>query len=584
MKTRARLRHSIAKFGLLLLFIILPLQNVTALSISGTPVKRSTAFAGTIQLTPPLNQALSYPTDPTADIPWSGGMSTVADIQAAFNNARTIENNQLGTSIPMMTLPTQIEWNGMNDGQKALWLINRERIDRGVAPLQGLEANVGSVAQYYADYLLDHNAWGHTADGRSPWQRLEDNPAIGACHDFLSVAENIYAFVTSGSSIPLPIERAIYGWMYEDGPCCSWGHRHAILWYPYNDNSGTVGSEGFLGIGRANGGPYQGPFSQPWNFAELIVMNVFDPCAGWNDSAPIVNSITRADPNPTSASSVNYIVTFSESVIGVGTNDFTLTVTGGISGASVNAISGSGSTRTVTVNTGLGNGLIRLDVVDDDSIKDASNQPLGGVGAGNGNYSGGETYSVQKRLTIRSAGTNDGWVLESAESSNQGGQMNSGALTFNLGDNAADQQYRAILHFNTSALPDNAVITKVILKIRKQGLVGINPFTTHMKIAVDIRKGTFSNAAVLQLTDFQAAASRNAVGLITNNPQTGNWYFTNLNPAAFPLTNLTGITQFRLRFQLDDNNDLGADFLKFYSGNATTAADRPVLIIEYSVP
>ncbi|MCG7852354.1 MAG: hypothetical protein MIO92_07515, partial [Methanosarcinaceae archaeon] len=49
------------------------------------------------------------------------------------------------------------------------------------------------------------------------------------------------------------------------------------LWFPYTDNSGTPGMEGFLGIGRANGGPYQGPFSAPWNYAEIIVMNVFTP-------------------------------------------------------------------------------------------------------------------------------------------------------------------------------------------------------------------------------------------------------------------------------------------------------------------
>ena len=31
------------------------------------------------------------------------------------------------------------------------------------------------------------------------------------------------------------------------------------------------------------GGPYQGPFSTLWPFAELIVMNVFDPCSTWGD-------------------------------------------------------------------------------------------------------------------------------------------------------------------------------------------------------------------------------------------------------------------------------------------------------------
>jgi hypothetical protein len=42
--------------------------------------------------------------------------------------------------------------------------------------------------------------------------------------------------------------------------------------------------EGFLGIGRASGGPYQGPFSSAWSNAEIIVMNIFDPCSAWKGS------------------------------------------------------------------------------------------------------------------------------------------------------------------------------------------------------------------------------------------------------------------------------------------------------------
>jgi uncharacterized protein YkwD len=221
-----------------------------------------------------LSYAL-YPTNPTANIPWSCDISSVADIKCAFNAARTTENKQLGTSIPMLTLPDQGEWDNMSDGEKAIWLINRERIDRGITPLHGLETNVTDVAQYYAQYLMDNNAFGHYEDGRSPWERLEDNPSIGACHDFLSRAENLAVFWTSGSIISLPVERSIYLWMYDDARS-SWGHRHAILWFPYNDNSGPMGKEGFLGIGRASG-PHAG-----WNFAEMIVMNVFDPCSTWN--------------------------------------------------------------------------------------------------------------------------------------------------------------------------------------------------------------------------------------------------------------------------------------------------------------
>lgn len=226
----------------------------------------------------------AFPDDPLSDFSWSAGMSGVADIKSAFDAARQHENSELGISLPGMAMPLQTVWDGMSDGDKALWLINAERQDRGLLPLTGLENNVGSVAQYYADYLFDHDVFGHEEDGRNPWERLADNPAIGACSEFLGVAENLAVFVTTGNYIPLPIERSVYMWMYDDGGCCGWGHRHAILWYPYNDNSGVVGREGFLGIGRANGGPYQGPFDRSYNYAEIIVMNVFDPCSSWGEA------------------------------------------------------------------------------------------------------------------------------------------------------------------------------------------------------------------------------------------------------------------------------------------------------------
>lgn len=227
-------------------------------------------------------QIQQYPDDPAANISWSCGNIDVDDIECAFNFARNSENNQLGTAIPMLTLPDQAAWNKMGDGERAIWLINRERIDRGIAPLHGLESNVAGVAQSYAEYLINHSAFGHFEDGLGPWERLSANPTIGACHDFLSVAENLAIFWTSGSSIALPVERSIYMWMYDDGGSF-WGHRHAILWYPYNDNSGPSGKEGFLGIGRASG-PHDG-----WNYAELIVMNVFDPCAEWDYQSPFAD-------------------------------------------------------------------------------------------------------------------------------------------------------------------------------------------------------------------------------------------------------------------------------------------------------
>ena len=342
--------------------------------------------------------ALAYPPDPGLNISWSGGVDGVADIQSAFNNARTQENNQLGTFIPAMILPSQTVWDSMTDSEKALWLINQERVARSIMPLDDIEDNVNGVAQYYADYLFDNDAWGHNEDGNSPWERLDNNPNIVTCHDFLSVSENIAVFVTSGNSIALPIERSVFMWLYDDAGS-SWGHRHAILWYPYNDNSGQVGQEGFLGIGRANGGPYQGPFSSSWHFAELIVMNVFDPCSIWVSPPPKVISIIRANASPTNAPSVDFIVTFSGAVTGVDTSDFTLT-TMGVNGASISSSVGSGDRYTISVATGSGNGTIRLDVLDDDSIIDGSSSPLGGAGTGNGDYRSGQVYDIATFLDV----------------------------------------------------------------------------------------------------------------------------------------------------------------------------------------
>ena len=183
---------------------------------------------------------------------------------------------------------------------------------------------------------------------------------------------------------------------------------------------------------------------------------------------------------------------------------------------------------------------------------------------------------------VDAVGGADGWTLESTETSSQGGSLNALAATLNLGDDASNRQFRAILHFKTSFLPNNAAITRVRLRVRMHSVVGTNPFATHGGLRVDIRKPYFGAAATLAIHDFQAAADQNAVGTFGAAPVNG-WYAALINSSAFPYVNLTGVTQFRLRFTLDDNNDLGADVIRLYSGNAPVAT-RPVLIIDYTVP
>lgn len=333
--------------------------------------------------------------------------------------------------------------------------------------------------------------------------------------------------------------------------------------------------------------PLGGPGAGNGNFTSSDTYTI-------NKAAPIVSSILRSDSNPTAADPVHFTVVFSEPVSGVDPVDFVLTNTGGITNTAVLSVNGSGNTYIATIGTGSGNGTIRLDLVDNDSIVDTLGSPLGGTGAGNGNFAAGEVYTINKILlntstyTFSSNGANDGWVLESSEDSNQGGTKNVLDSVFRLGDDSQDRQYRAILHFPTYYLPDNAVVTEVILMIKAQGVAGINPFSTHGGISIDIRSGVFGSFGpfginALQVSDFQNPASMNSAGLISNTPN-NNWYWTTLNSAANPLVNLRGITQIRLAFQIDDNDNLGSDYLVFFSGNADLISERPHLVVKYYLP
>lgn len=290
---------------------------------------------------------------------------------------------------------------------------------------------------------------------------------------------------------------------------------------------------------------------------------------------PVVLSIKRAHPNPTTLATVNFTVTFSEAVTGVDASDFSLTTGSGITGAIIDTVSGSGASYTVSVGTGSGSGKIQLNALDDDSIMDLDSNPLGGT------FTGGDSYIVRPvAQTFYSSAAQDGWVLESSETSNKGGTLNATTATFQLGDDAQKRQYKAILSFDTSALPDNATLISARMNIRQNTLVGKNPFTKLGLLWVDLAKPAFGTP-VLTIADFQVAATLKQVGAFGATPAAG-WYSAPLNAQSWTMLNKVGRTEFRLYFALDDNNDKVADFMRFNSGNA--AAGKPELVIQYILP
>jgi uncharacterized repeat protein (TIGR01451 family) len=106
-------------------------------------------------------------------------------------------------------------------------------------------------------------------------------------------------------------------------------------------------------------------------------------------------AISRVSTNPSTAgTAVDWLVTFDQAVTGVDATDFTLVEAGGTSGATILSVTGSGTSWTVTADTGTSDtGTLGLNLVDDDSILNAASLPLGGAGAGNGDFVG-EVYTL----------------------------------------------------------------------------------------------------------------------------------------------------------------------------------------------
>jgi hypothetical protein len=159
-------------------------------------------------------------------------------------------------------------------------------------------------------------------------------------------------------------------------------------------------------------------------------------------------------------------------------------------------------------------------------------------------------------------------------------------LTCFIGDDNLNRQYRTLLHFNTSRLPDNAFITKVSLQYKQHSIIGTNPYTTHGKVWADIKEGFFSNNAGLVVSDFGAAPSMLFAGFFKFTPSSTAFpiYRASLKIPSFQYVNLAGITQFRLRFGLDDDNDSTADYIKIFCGDMGVPFNRPVLRVWYYVP
>ena len=198
--------------------------------------------------------------------------------------------------------------------------------------------------------------------------------------------------------------------------------------------------------------------------------------------------------------------------------------------------------------------------------------------------------AVPLEMSFTSIAVEDGYALESARNSGVGGSKNNTATTFPIGDDSSNRAFRPVLSFDTSAIPDNATVVEATLSITRVGnIVGVIPIGVAVKtfgdLLVDVMTGSLNGLATLENADWQAAPSKLAASKFA---WPAYYDFMTLNSrleaADNGLIKITGKTQFRIRYELDDDNDNTADYVNYATSNHATVAYRPKLKVKYTLP
>jgi len=241
-------------------------------------------------LNPNLDDSSFTDTPPNngKDIPYFTIGEQVSDIEAAFNRARALDS----TINTPLELPSEEVWKQMSPEEQALYVLNKERVERGLKPFEGVEAmnlhfsggepkTLSDVAQAYANLLYTKKELSHTLDG-TVTQRIERVESIKNNKEPIPYNESLYASGNSFQYESIPLIKAIYNWIYADSnPAAGepWGHRAMCLMKVDNDNFGEKGAEGILAFGLKQGENY---VAYPGFKSSIVVMNAFNPTATWS--------------------------------------------------------------------------------------------------------------------------------------------------------------------------------------------------------------------------------------------------------------------------------------------------------------
>jgi serine/threonine protein kinase len=153
-----------------------------------------------------------------------------------------------------------------------------------------------------------------------------------------------------------------------------------------------------------------------------------------------------------------------------------------------------------------------------------------------------------------------------------------------IGDDISDgRQFKGFLSFDTSPIPDDAIIQTVQLRLRRSGAAGA-PYNLG-QIHVDVAPTTgFNDDPALESDDFAAAAAIVNVAILSETSSNGTWSIGLLSQANAHAVNRGGVTQFRLYFTLPSDGNGDRDWIDFSSGDHPNGSYHPQLVVGYEVP
>jgi len=182
--------------------------------------------------------------------------------------------------------------------------------------------------------------------------------------------------------------------------------------------------------------------------------------------------------------------------------------------------------------------------------------------------------------TFGSLSAEDGYVMEDQA---LGRAPIADDINLQVGEgDSNERQIKAFLSFDTSSLPEDAIILSARIQLRRNNVIGQpdNLGVIHFDISPSMG---FNNNWALESEDFSAAANSTNIATL-DNFYSEQWLEAGLPETQFDLVNRNGRSQFRLYFTLPNNGDNIEDRISFYSGNEEDSGLHPQLIIDYELP